>query len=84
MMRETDLLVGGAEERGLLEAEVSPEEEPLLVDCWDFCCCSATRCLDGPAMMEGVGELSCEICQYSQLERNWYLRQAQKCSVLVW
>jgi hypothetical protein len=46
-----DLLVGGAEERGLLEAEVSPDEEPL----WDsrcFCCSSATRCLGGPAMVK--------------------------------
>jgi hypothetical protein len=28
------LFVGGAEECGLLEADVSPEDEPL----WDSCC----------------------------------------------
>lgn len=56
LMRETDLLVGGAEERGLLEADVSPDEEHLLMDCCDLCCSAATRCLVGPAMVEGVGE----------------------------
>lgn len=36
--QRSDLLVGRAEERGLLEVEVSLEEEPLLVDCWGFFC----------------------------------------------
>lgn len=36
--QRSDLLVGGAEERSFLEAEVSLEEKSLLVDCWEFCC----------------------------------------------
>jgi hypothetical protein len=45
-----DLFVGGAEDCGLLEAEVPPEEEPL----WDsrWCCCSAATRFLGPPMVK--------------------------------
>jgi hypothetical protein len=50
-----DLLVGGAEDCGLLEAEVPPEEEPW----WDsrWCCCSAATRFLGPPMVKlgGLG-----------------------------
>jgi hypothetical protein len=47
--------VGGADEAGLLEFEVAPEdEEPLLDRRCCFCCWSATRFLGGPAMMMAV------------------------------
>ena len=44
-------LLLGADERGLLEVEVSPDED----DWRCFCCSAAARCLVGPAMVVAVG-----------------------------
>jgi hypothetical protein len=47
-------MVGGADEAGLLELEVAPEEEEPLLD-GPFCCWwLATRSLTGPPMMTVV------------------------------
>jgi len=45
--------VGGADEAGLLELDVAPEEEDPLLD--GRCCWLATRFLEGPAMLMMVG-----------------------------
>lgn len=44
-------LLLGADERGLLDVEVSPDDEPL-PDSRCFSCSAATRCFGGPAMVK--------------------------------